>query len=208
MQLKDASSLGPISASLYVSFQVIANVLSTKIALVPIVHWSIDGGTVIYPLTFTLRDFVHKTLGKRSARTIVILAGLVNVFAVLLFLLVGKLAPDPAWIYQDAYQKILLPVWRITAASIIAQITSELVDTEIFSRVYKKTGDVSAVFFSNSISLVVDSVLFCTIAFAISLPLPVVLELIVVNILVKFVMSTLSTPSIKLVPRTVDFDKI
>ena len=208
MQENKTSLLGSVSASLYVEFQVMANVLSTKIALLPWLHWSIDGGTIIYPLTFTLRDFVHKTLGKKNARQIVFLAGGVNVVMVLLFVLVGKMTPDPAWPFQVAYEQILLPVWRITAASIVSQIVSELIDTEIFSWAYKKINDLAAVFLSNTVSLVVDSFLFCFLAFAGSLPVQVVLQIIFTNILVKFIMSVLSTPSIKLMPRQVKFEEM
>jgi len=208
MQENKISLLGSISASLYVSFQVMANVLSTKIALLPWLNWSIDGGTVIYPLTFTLRDFVHKTLGKKNARVVVVLAGAVNVVMVLLFMLVGKMSPDPSWPFQTAYEQILLPIWRITAASIISQILSELLDTEIFSWAYKKINDLAAVFLSNTASLVVDSFLFSFLAFAGNLPMQVVLQIVFTNIIVKFVMSLMSTPTIKLLPRQVDFKEM
>ncbi len=208
MQNNKSSVLGPISSALYVTFQVIANVLSTKIALLPWLSWSIDGGTVIYPLTFTLRDFVHKTLGKKNARVIVVLAGAVNIVMVLLFILVAKMQADPSWQFQAAYEQILLPVWRITGASIISQIISELVDTEIFSYAYKKTSDMAAVLFSNTISLVVDSFLFSFLAFAGNLPMNVVLQIVATNILVKMVMSLISVPSIKWVPRQVGFEEI
>ncbi len=199
---------GAISAALYVSFQVIANVLSTKIALLPLLHWSVDGGTIIYPLTFTLRDFVHKSLGKAKARQIVLLAAGVNVLAALLFILIANITPDPAWPYQQAFENILLPVWRITLASIIAQVISELLDTEIFSRVYKRFDDLGAVLASNSIALVVDSIIFSVIAFAGALPMSVVWQIILTNIAVKFVFSLISAPTIKLIPRTADFEKI
>lgn len=202
------SNLGAISASLYVSFQIIANVLSTKIAILPFINWPIDGGTIIYPLTFTLRDFVHKTLGKKISRQIVILAGGVNLLAFLLFWVVGKIPSDASWAYQEAYNSILMPVGRIVAASIIAQIISELVDTEIFSLVYRKFSDVKAVLVSNTVALVVDSVIFSLIAFAGSLPMSVVGQIVVTNIIVKLAMSLLSTPAIRLVPRSVEMGKI
>jgi uncharacterized integral membrane protein (TIGR00697 family) len=201
-------NMGAISAALYVSFQIISNVLSTKIALLPLLHLAVDGGTILYPLTFTLRDFVHKSLGKHKARQIVILAGIVNLLAVLCFILIGKLTPDPTWPFQEAYQNILLPVWRITIASIVAQVISELLDTEIFSRIYKKFGDIPGVIVSNSLALVVDSIIFSMIAFAGALPMSVVWEIVVVNIAIKFVISIISSPAIKLIPRTVDFDEI
>ncbi len=205
---KNGSSLGAVAASLYVSFQIIANVLSTKIAILPLLNWPIDGGTIIYPLTFTLRDFVHKTLGKKISRQIVVLAGLVNLLAFLLFWVIGKIPSDASWAYQEAYQNILMPVGRIVAASIVAQIISELVDTEIFSFVYRKMSDITAVIFSNGVALVVDSVIFSVIAFAGSLPWVVVGQIVITNILVKLVMSLLSSPAIKLVPRTVEMEKI
>ncbi len=65
-----------------------------------------------------------------------------------------------------------------------------------------------AVFVSNSIALVVDSIVFSLIAFVGSLPMSLVWEIAVTNIVIKFVISLVSTPAIKLAPRTVDFDKI
>ncbi len=208
MQNTNQSSLGAISASLYVSFQVISNILSTKIALLPFLNLSVDAGTVLYPLTFTLRDFVHKTLGKKSARKIVLLASAVNLGAALLFLLVGKMQPDPTWPFQQAYENILMPVWRITLASIIAQTISELIDTEIFSIIFRKFSDTKAVLASNTIALVFDSIIFSLIAFFGQLPLQTVFAIIFTNILIKLVMSLAVAPTIRLVPRLAAYEEI
>ena len=204
----DGVNLFVLSSSLYVSFQLFANILSTKIALLPFLHLSIDGGTVIYPLTFTLRDFVHKTHGKKDARQVVIIAAALNAVMFGLFWLVGRMTPDPTWQYQRAYEQVLLPVGRIVLASIIAQVISELIDTEIFSIVYKKANDTLAVLTSNSISLVFDSFIFCFIAFLGALPFSTVMQIVLANILIKFVISTLSVPTIRLVPRTAKFEDI
>ncbi len=209
--MKDFSikdNLGAISAALYVSFQVISNILSTKIALLPLLNWAVDGGTILYPLTFTLRDFVHKSLGKQKARQIVVLAAIVNLLAVGCFILISKLTPDPTWPFQEAYENILLPVWRITFASIVAQVLSELLDTEIFSRIYKKFSDMPAVIASNTIALIADSIIFSFIAFVGILPVSVVWQIIMTNIAIKFIFSIISSPTIKLIPRSVDYDKI
>lgn len=202
------SSIGAISASLYVSFQVIANVVSTKIAVLPLIGWAVDGGTVIYPLTFTLRDFVHKSLGKKVSRHIVLLAGAVNGIMMLIIWLVGVMRPDSSWPFQQAYEQVLMPVGRIVLASIIAQVISELLDTELFSLAYKRFSDTMAVFVSNSISLVVDSVVFMFIAFLGVVPLTIVLQMMATNIAIKFVLSLVSTPSIRLIPRRVSEEEI
>ncbi|MFA5076398.1 MAG: queuosine precursor transporter [Patescibacteria group bacterium] len=202
------ANLALISVALYTSAQLMANVLSTKIAILPWLNLSMDGGTVIYPLTFTLRDFVHKTCGKRNSRVVVVTAALINLLMVALFWLVGKLTPDPSWLFQDAYQSILMPVTRIVIASVISQIISELIDTEVFSKIYHLFSDILGSLLSNAVALVADSILFCLIAFAGVLPWSVVISIIISNILVKFVLSTVSAPLIKLVPRTVSEEEI
>jgi len=146
---KSKINIALLSSSLYVGFSLIANVLSTKIAVLPFTGLAIDAGTVIYPFTFTLRDFVHKTWGKKQSRQVIIFAALLNLIMFALFWLGARLAPDPTWPFQDAYEKILLPVGRIVLASIIAQVIAELLDTEVFSIIYKKWNDLLAVFGSN-----------------------------------------------------------
>jgi len=197
-----------LSSSLYVSFQFFSNILSTKITVLPFFNLAVDGGTIIYPLTFTLRDFVHKTWGKKNARQVVFIAALLNAVMFGLFWIIGKMAPDPSWHNQEAYDIILLPVGRIIVASVISQLVSELVDTEIFSVIYHKINDVVAVFTSNFFSLIIDSIIFSFLAFFGAMPFETVLQIILANILIKFVISVLSTPFIKLIPRLVDFKEI
>lgn len=197
-----------ISGSCYVAAQLIANILSAKITVLPMLNLAVDGGTIVYPLTFTLRDLVHKTCGKKNARQIIITAAALNALMFALFWLVGKMAPDPSWSLQNAYEQILLPVGRIVAASIIAQIISELIDTEIFSVVYKKIGELSAVFISNLGGLLIDSLIFGLIAFAGNLPAATVTQIIIANIFIKLIISTLSLPTIKLTPRLADLQEI
>jgi queuosine precursor transporter len=205
---KNLTRYAVISSCCYVSFQIIANVLSSKITILPLTNLAIDGGTIIYPLTFTLRDFVHKTIGKKESRFVVILAAAINLAMVGLFWIIGKMPADSSWNYQEAYNAILLPVWRITIGSIIAQVISELIDTEIFSIFYKRLGDVTAVIASNTIALIFDSFIFSMIAFFGALPLNVFFQIIVANIVVKFFVSLLSSPFIKLIPRMANADKI
>ncbi len=57
---------------------IISDIASLKITLMA--GFSIDAGTLIYPVTFTLRDLVHKRLGKSAARTVILLAGGINLF--------------------------------------------------------------------------------------------------------------------------------
>ncbi len=200
-----------LAIAMYIAFQIFSDILSTKIALLPLLNLAVDGGTIIYPLTFTVRDFVHKTLGKQMARKVVITAAILNILMVLLFWIIGMIQPDPSWGLQEAYNSILMPVWRITLASIIAEVFSELIDTEIFSRIYKRfegKKDTLAVLLSNGVALVIDSFIFSTIAFVGLMPWSVVWQIIIANILIKGIMSLISAPIIRLVPRKVNMSEM
>jgi uncharacterized PurR-regulated membrane protein YhhQ (DUF165 family) len=89
----------------------------------------------------------------------------------------------------------------------IAEVFSELIDTEVFDRVYRRFGDIKAVLFSNGIALVIDSFIFSFIAFAGVLPLITVLSITLSNIIVKMAVTLISLPTIKLVPRRDEYFK-
>jgi uncharacterized integral membrane protein (TIGR00697 family) len=195
-----------LSVSTYIAAQMLADVASLKIASVsagPIGTLSIDGGTFIYPLTFTLRDLVHKLLGKRAARVLIIAAAGINLFMAALFAFVSWLPPDPSWGLQAEFAAILGPVWRIVIASIIAEVVSELLDTEIYhlwvTRVTTRY-QWARVLTSNAISVPVDSLIFAWIAFGSTLPPGVVWSIFWSNVLVKGAVTLFSLPGIYLVP--------
>jgi uncharacterized integral membrane protein (TIGR00697 family) len=203
-QSKTIASL--LSVSSYIAAQMLADVASLKIALIPagpIGSLSIDGGTFIYPLTFTLRDLVHKMLGKRAARVLIVAAAGINLFMAALFGFVSWLPPDPSWALQAEFAAILGPVWRIVIASIIAEVASELLDTEVYhlwvTRVTTRY-QWARVLTSNVISVPVDSLIFSWIAFGSTLPAGVVWSIFWSNVLVKGAVTLLSLPGIYLVP--------
>ena len=89
-----ATHLAIAAVGAYVGAQVIANVASVKIGST--FGRAVDMGTFVYPITFTLRDVVHKTLGKRLARTVVLTAAGVNLFLAVYLQWVVRVRPDAA----------------------------------------------------------------------------------------------------------------
>jgi len=183
----------------YIGAQMLADVMSLKIALVA--GLSVDAGTFIYPLTFTLRDLVHKAIGRRTARVLIVTAGVINVVMALAFAFAAWLPSDPAVGAQEAFGAVLAPVWRIVAASIVAEVIAELTDTEVYhlwvtrlTRRYEWT----RVLASNAISTPLDSLLFCWLAFGGVLPVAVVWSLVISNCLAKAAMTVISLPMIYL----------
>jgi uncharacterized PurR-regulated membrane protein YhhQ (DUF165 family) len=104
------SALAVIVVAAYIAAQMISDVASLKIGIV--LGLSVDMGTFIYPATFTLRDLVHKTLGKRNAQVLVITAGIINLFMAGYLLWVSRVQGDPSWGKQAEFAAVWQPVWR------------------------------------------------------------------------------------------------
>ncbi|MDX1707131.1 MAG: queuosine precursor transporter [Desulfobacterales bacterium] len=186
--------------SVYIAAQLLSDIGSLKIAR--IAGFSIDAGTFIYPLTFTIRDLVHKRLGKEVARTVIILAAGINLFMAAFFQFAAWLPQDPAWGLGREFERILGPVWRIVIASITAEVIAELLDTEVYhfwvSRITRKY-QWARVLTSNAVSVPIDSLIFCWLAFGFSLPHSVVWSIFWANVIVKGLVTVMSLPAIYLV---------
>lgn len=191
---------GIILVSLYIAAQIISDVASLKIAV--LFGLSVDAGTFIYPITFTLRDLVHKRLGRRAARLVIVLAGGINLFMAAFFAFSAWLPGDPAWGLAGEFSRVLGPVWRIVIASIAAEIAAEMADTEVYhlwvTRITRRH-QWARVLVSNAVSVPLDSLIFCWAAFGGRLPAPTVWSIFLANIIVKAAVTGLSIPGIYLV---------
>jgi uncharacterized integral membrane protein (TIGR00697 family) len=191
---------GIVLVSLYIAAQIISDVGSLKIAV--LFGLSIDAGTFIYPITFTLRDLVHKRLGKQAARLVIVLAGGINLFMAAFFAFSAWLPGDPAWGLTREFASVLGPVWRIVIASIAAEIAAEMVDTEAYhlwvTRVTRRH-QWARVLVSNAVSVPLDSLIFCWAAFGGTLPTATVWSIFLANLILKGVVTVLSIPGIYLV---------
>ena len=199
-----------VVVGMYVGAQMLADITSLKIGLVA--GLAVDMGTFIYPITFTLRDMVHKVLGKRNAQTLVLTAAGINVFMSLYLMWTASVPGDPAWGLNAEYQAILGPLWRIVIASILAEVVSELVDTEVYHWFVTKVTtryQWARVLTSNAVSIPIDNVIFAVGAFGalpflqdhfLTLPWIVVWQIFVFNLLVKFAVTLVSLPFIYIAP--------
>lgn len=198
-----------IAVASYIAAQMLADIASLKIGVVA--GLAVDMGTFIYPITFTLRDVVHKALGKRNARTVVLCAGVVNLFMVLYLGWAALVPSDPQSFGGPEFSTVFSPLWRIVVASIIAEVISELLDTEVYhlfvTRVTRRFQWLR-VLVSNSVSVPIDNVLFVLIAFSpiafLGTPLvdswQVAWEIFLFNLAVKFGVTLVSLPLIYVTP--------
>jgi len=189
-----------VVSSLYVAAQLLSNVTSLRILM--IAGFSMDAGTLIYPFTFTLRDLVHKTGGIKVARAVVITAAAANLFMAAIYWLVARLPPDMSVGSQVEFGQVLSPTWRLVFASIVAQVVAELVDGQVYQVWVNKVGHKlqwMRVLTSNSVSVPLDSALFCGLAFIGRMPFLVVVSIFWANVILKGITTLVSLPWIYLV---------
>jgi uncharacterized integral membrane protein (TIGR00697 family) len=195
------SRLAILVVAAYIAAQMLSDIASVKIGVVA--SLSVDMGTFIYPITFTLRDLVHKTLGKHNTRLLIVSAGVINLLMSGYLVWIASVPGDPEWGLQDEFSAVLGPVWRIVIASIAAEVVSELVDTEAYhlfvTRVTTRF-QWARVLVSNSISVPIDNIIFAVGAFGFTLPWAVVREIFLINLLVKYGVTLVSLPLIYLAP--------
>ncbi|HEY8543395.1 MAG TPA: queuosine precursor transporter [Acidimicrobiales bacterium] len=202
--------LAVVVVGAYVGAQVVADVTSLKIGTA--FGRAVDMGTWVYPVTFTLRDLAHKLLGKRAARTLVVTAAGVNLAMAAYLQWVARQPSDASYPLDEEFRAVLGPVWRIVVASILAELISELIDTEVyhwFVRRVTTRHQWARVAVSNAVSVPIDNAVFVVGAFgalpllgdhALTLPWSDVADIFVVNLTVKAAVSALSLPLIYLSP--------
>lgn len=196
-----------ILVGLYVICQAIADVGATKIVQVGSI--TMPAGTFIFALTFTVRDMIHKRLGKAWARTAIFAAGAFNVLQAVYLALMG-LMPSPVFFgLGDAWNSIFALVPAITAGSIVAEVLSEWIDTEIYQVVKARTAwpQWTRVLLSNAVSLPLDSFVFGMLAFVVlppilgghAMPFAAAMGVAFGQVVFKAVVTVVSLPGIYLV---------
>lgn len=196
-----------VTVSVYVAASLVANIMSIR--AVSILGWAVDAGTLTYPITFTVRDMVHKVGGRAAARVVILTTALLNVVMALALWAAASLPADAEVGPQREFGDVLISTWSIVAASVIAQLVAEFADTEIYQRFVDRFGhrrQFGRVMASNAVSVPIDSVVFCVLAFGGILPgsldfgASVIVQIVLANIVIKGISSVATAPLIYIVP--------
>jgi uncharacterized integral membrane protein (TIGR00697 family) len=185
----------------YVALQLIADVTAGKI--VAIGDITLPAATFIFAITFTWRDMLHKRLGKEWAQAAIWTAAIANVGMALYFVFAIQLPGAGFWQGQEAFASVLGFVPRITVASIVAELVSELLDTEVYHHLIDRIParhQWARVLGSNAVSLPIDSAIFVTLAFAGTMPLAALVSVALGQVAFKVVVTVVSLPLIYTIP--------
>lgn len=194
MQNKVFKYLDVITAA-FVAVLLISNIISTKI--VDLKWLTFDGGTLLFPLAYIFGDVLTEVYGyKRSRRVIWLGFGAAALLSVMI-IIVGKLPAAAAWMYQEAYDKILGLAPRIVLASLIAYLAGEFSNSIILAKLKIKTKGKYLWMRTISSTLageLLDTFLFVLIAFIGVLPLGLLFVLVVSNYIFKCGVEIVLTP--------------
>lgn len=184
---------------IYVVIGMLSNISSLRI--VQILGISMDAGTLLYPLTFTLRDLIHKKSDKKTAIHIVYIGVVMNLLMFIVFFIVSKLPADMLVGDQKEFGQVLVASWRIIIASTVAMFLAEIVDSNIYqwyTDKFKKY-QFMRIITSNFISVPLDSIIVTLISFYGVMPNSVLISITLVNIAIKYIITLITVPSIYLV---------
>lgn len=131
---------------------------------------AVDGGLVLFPLTYILGDLIIEFFGRSVAKNIIYAGFLINLIAVGVFYIVIALPAYPGWDMQDAYAMVLGFSPRIILGSLCGYLTSNLLNNNLFIRMKNSSGVFGRSFIaralgSSAFAHILDTAVFETIAF-------------------------------------------
>ncbi len=164
---KNFNSLLVVSAFMITSY-ITANVMAVK--LVQVYNVTIfDAGTITFPISFMLGNVLTEIWGFKTAKKIIILTFLCNLFFVI-STSIGIILPSPDYmeVISNSYRNIFVTVPRILFASFVAFLCGELMNSWSMEKIKKITNEKYLwvrTILSSAIGYIFDTVPFTLIAF-------------------------------------------
>jgi len=187
--------------------------------------FNLTAGVVLWPVVFIMTDIINEYFGMRSVRLLSYMTiGLVIFAFVMIYFAIG-LEPSEWWQFESgklgkdsskhignmdlAFNKIMGQGLWIIGGSMVAFLIGQIVDVAIFHKIKKMTGE-RLVWLratgSTFVSQLIDSYVVLIIAFYVGAnwSLSMVLAIGTVNLLYKFIVAILLTPTIYLAHGIID----
>ena len=168
--MKKASALRyrhfDILLALFVALLLISNIAATK--LLAIGPFIMDGGAILFPLTYIIGDVLAEVYGLKAAKRAIFTAFGVSVLAALTFLAVQYLPGAPEYTNQAAFEAVLGFVPQIVIASLAAFLAGQFINAYVLIKIKERWGEKhlwARLIGSTIAGQLVDTIIFCTVAF-------------------------------------------
>ena len=145
-------------------------------------------GAFLYPLTFLIVDVLNESYGLRLARRAIFFAFVSNALIIAMLSVTTYLPGLSDWKLDEPYNQVIGHLSSVLIASLISFLVSEYVNTYLLCKIKELTNSrflFLRVFLSTFIAVIIDSFLFCFLAFYGVMETSVILDMIVIQILIK-----------------------
>ncbi|MDC3416883.1 queuosine precursor transporter [Aquibacillus salsiterrae] len=195
--------------SLFVGLLILSNILGVK--LISVGNFILPAAVIAYVVTYLITDVIGEVYGKDAARKTVQAGFLTQVIGLVFIYLAIELPAAPIFANQEAFATILGGSFRVMLASLLAYLVSQNVDVIIFHRLKEKHGEKKLWLRNNlstMLSQLLDTTIFIAIAFAGTVPTPVLISMIVTQYVVKFMIAIIDTPIAYLLVKLAKKEKV
>lgn len=186
-----------ILAALYIGLFILSNIAGSKI--VDINSLIIPATLFFFPVTFILDDVITEVYGFKVSRAVIWSALGANLLVMIGSIIIVKIKPADFWNEQKAFESVFLSSPRIFVASITAYLVGEFTNSVLLAKikVYTKGKYLwLRSITSTAIGTILDSFIFCMIAFYGKLPFEVIVKMILIQYLFKLCYAIIAMPLI------------
>jgi uncharacterized integral membrane protein (TIGR00697 family) len=179
----------------FVAVLLISNVASTKILVLG--PFTFDGGTILFPASYIFGDILTEVYGYRRSRRVIWAGFAATGLMAATLTIVGALPPAADWRNQEAYDAILGQTPRIVLASLLAYFAGEFSNSWVLSRMKVLTRGrwlFTRTIGSTLVGEGLDTAIFVAVAFAGTLPGPLLWSVAVSNYVFKVGFEAAATP--------------
>lgn len=174
---------------------IFTNVAAAKLIYLEYFDVVVTPGVFLYPLTFLIVDLLNESYGLRLARRAIYFAFASNAFILVLLSITGYLPGLPGWQLNEPYGEIITHVSSALVASSVSFLFSEYVNSYLLCKIKQLTNSrylFLRVFFSTFFAVILDSFIFCFIAFYGAMENRDILNIVYVQIAIKMCFAVLN----------------
>ncbi|MET3291084.1 VUT family protein [Brevibacillus fluminis] len=155
-------------------------------------------GNTMYGTIYLTSDLLNEKYGEKEAKKAVWFGFFTLIMTTVIMQMVLLFQPQEGDVAQPALQTIFGLMPRLALGSLCAYVSSQFIDVKIYSFLKRAFPKREQLWIRNNgstiISQLIDTLIFCTIAFAGFYPANVWFDIFITTYLIKFVISVATTP--------------
>lgn len=167
---------------------IFSNVAATKLVYLERFDVVVTPGVFLYPLTFLIVDLLNESYGFKLARKAILFAFSSNALIIVLLSATSYLPGLPGWKLDAPFSEVMTHVSSVLIASSISFLFSEYFNSYLLCKIKELTNSrflFLRVFLSTFFAVIVDSFIFCTVAFYGAMQNNEILDIIYIQIAIK-----------------------